>query len=108
MSGMRPATLLDSFEAAVHKIAATATMDMDVDEAGANPPTLGINCLSTLGDAILRLSHVRNLAISADHNGVIDGPVGQNGFSASKAEAWQRVFLRIDKGTLFESCDEER
>lgn len=93
MSGMRPATLLNSFNAAVHEVAATATMNMDVDEARANPPTLGIDCPSILGDAILGLSHVRNLAISADYNCVIDRAVGQNGGSTSKAECWQCTFL---------------
>jgi hypothetical protein len=83
---------MDCFETTVHEIAATATMDMDVDEPRANPPALGIDCLSTLGDAILGLSHVRNFAVSADHDGVIDGAVRQDGRSASKAEAWQCSF----------------
>lgn len=53
MSGMGPAALLDRLEAAVHEIAATPTMNMDVDEAGANPSTLGIDCLGSLGDPVL-------------------------------------------------------
>ena len=92
MLSMCSAALMDSFEAAVHEIAATATMNMDVHEAGAYPPTLGIDNLGTLGNAALGLPHVRNLAVSAQDDRLIDGAVGQDGRPTCKAEVWQRVF----------------
>ena len=70
-------------------------MNMDVDEAGAYPPTPGIDDFSTLGNAGFGLADVGNLAVSADYDRLIDGAVGQDGCSTGKAEVWQRVFPSV-------------
>ena len=108
MSGMRPATLLDSFNAAVHEVAATTTMNMDVDEAGANPPTLASIVLAFLG---MRFLDCPTYAILPSRQTTTASSTVRSGKMAVppvKQSVGNVLFFRVDKATLFESCDRER
>ncbi len=51
MARMCSAALVHCFDIAIHEIASSTAMNVDVYEARANPPSLGIDRFSTLGEA---------------------------------------------------------
>jgi hypothetical protein len=62
---------------AIHEVASTTAMNVDVDKTGADPATFGIDLFCPRGYPLLGFPHINDFVVTAHDDGIVDDAVGQ-------------------------------